>query len=224
MLDILPKHIIDHLSDRYIAGVANAESSFADSSADEDSVTGALGQAISMSPVYFSSPQGEFAVRIYYKKIRGRGPGAPEKALGADGIFQISVTDKTGKVIRQKGLPFQSKVNWTGTDGKLARQALEMERMTDGGLVIDYSTNGYKACPSKAVVLSQGNRKVLDEEQKMRPLGQILGHDFLDCSIGVKGLYFDPLTEQIIKKEEEIPAHAITTEIMVLKSSRQAKM
>ncbi|HXQ69568.1 MAG TPA: hypothetical protein VN844_03745, partial [Pyrinomonadaceae bacterium] len=67
MRDLLPEHLMDFLRDRYIAGVAIAEAHFADSSADEDSVTGALGQALAMrEPLIFSDESGAFSVQISY--------------------------------------------------------------------------------------------------------------------------------------------------------------
>src|SRR3954453_4627655 len=102
MRDLLPQHLVDFLRDRYIAGVATAEANFADSSADEDSVTGALGQALAMrEPLIFSDQSGAaFSVQISYRKVRGRGLNAPERLYGSAGIFQIAVTTPEGVVIR----------------------------------------------------------------------------------------------------------------------------
>ena len=112
MRDLLPPKLADFLRDRYIAGVARAEASFDENSADEDAVTGALGQSIAMpEALAFTSPEGTYQIRITYRKVRGRGPLAPEKRYGSDGIFQIAVTDTLERIVRRKGLPFQSKVN-----------------------------------------------------------------------------------------------------------------
>jgi hypothetical protein len=145
MRDLLPPHLIDFLRDRYIAGVATAEASFGESRADEDALTGALGQALSMpKPIVFSDASGQYAVRVSYQKLRGRGLNAPERLYGSDGLFQISVTDDSGRVLRRKGLPFQSKVNWRGRSKSLAAQSKDMQRSTGEGLVVDYTERGYR--------------------------------------------------------------------------------
>jgi hypothetical protein len=213
MRDLLPSAVLDVLRDRYVAGVANAEATFDESRADEDAVTGALGQSIAMpQPMLVATPEAEYFVRISYRKIRGRGPNAPEKRYGADGVFQISVTDRHGRIIRQKALPFQSKMNWRGKNASLANQASHMEQELGGGLVIDFSQNGYKACPSQSVAAGRGSRTAVDRYGVMRPLGQILSRDFLDCVIGKQGLYFDVAQEEFVHPTEP-GLHVVTTEV-----------
>src|SRR5260221_8457658 len=113
-------------------------------------------------PIVVATPEAEYLVRISYRKIRGRGPNAPEKRYGADGVFQISVSDRHGRIVRQKALPFQSKMNWRGKNAFLANQANHMEQELGGGLVIDFSQNGYKACPSQSLAAGRGERNAVD--------------------------------------------------------------
>ena len=82
-------------------------------------------------------------------KLRERGAHAPEKELGADGIFQIEVLDLNGKFIVRKGLLFQSKIGWTGRDGRLFEQARNLLGQSESAIVIDYSPDGYKAIPAR---------------------------------------------------------------------------
>ena len=160
MRDLLPQQLMDVLRDRYIAGVATAEAHFADSSADEDSVTGALGQALAMrEPLVFSDQSGDFSVQISYRKVRGRGLNAPERLYGSDGIFQIAVITDEGVIVRLKGLPFQSKINWRGRSSSVASQSADIEASTGEGIVVDYTTTGYRACPTGLAVESRGNRR-----------------------------------------------------------------
>lgn len=105
-----------------------AEANFAASSADEDSLTGALGQALAMpTPWRFLGPEGDYEVQVMYTKLRGRGHNAPEKLYGSDGIFQIEIASADGTVLRRKGLPFQSKTNWRGRNRSVASQAEKMQ-------------------------------------------------------------------------------------------------
>jgi hypothetical protein len=217
MRDILPPSLIDLLRDRYLAGVADAEAAFDQHVADEDSLTGALGQALAMrESIIFNGPSGAYAVRVSYRKLRGRGPGAPEKKLGSDGIFQIEVANDLGEVVRSKGLPFQAKTSWRGTNTALYKQAGVMERMNPGGLVIDYTANGYKACTAKAVVEAKGHRATVEKYGAMRSLGQVLSRDFLECTIGTRGLYFDPDRELYARVADGPDLDVITTQITQL--------
>jgi hypothetical protein len=164
------------LRDRYIAGVATAEAHFADSSADEDSVTGALGQALAMSePLKFSDRFGDFSVQISYRKVRGRGLNAPERLYGSDGIFQIAVTTEEGLVVRLKGLPFQSKINWRGRSSSVASQSADIEASTGEGIVVDYTTTGYRACPTGLAVVTRGNRREVERRKRNEATGTTTG-------------------------------------------------
>lgn len=155
-------------------------------------------------------------VKIGYRKIRGRGPGAPERRYGADGLFQISISDQSGVVKLRKGLPFQSKMNWRGKKTELYQQATVMESRFGGGLVVDFAPTGYMACTARAAVASRGSRPLVEKFGSMRPLGQILSRDFLDCTIGTMGLYFDTDREEFEFGESTFPeGHIITTAITI---------
>lgn len=210
MRDILPSSLLTILRDRYLAGVSDAEEAFDQHSADEDSLTGALGQSLVMKePLTFDSGSDIYHVKIDYRKIRGRGPGAPEKRYGTDGFFQIAVMDAQGRAIRRKALPFQAKVNWRTKDRTLANQAASMQQHIGSGLVVDYSSRGYRACSAGLVIEAQGSRRTLDQKNQMRSLGQILANDFLNCTIGTRDLFYDPNTEHFLTAEHD--QHLITT-------------
>jgi hypothetical protein len=213
MKDLIPPEVRRLLRDRYIAGTADAIAQFASNQADEDSLTGALGQAISMEPINYRTTTGEFNVRIYYSKLRGRGHNAPEKRYGPDGVFQIDVRDMDDRILRRKGLPFQAKKNWQGRDNQLVKQAGDMIREIGGGIVVDFSPDGYKTCSAAAVIQAGGNRTQVQNLSPMRDLGQILANDFLDCTMGTKGLYYDP-QEEIFEGISDRNTHTITTEII----------
>src|SRR6267142_4077001 len=145
--DLLPPALIKVIRERYLAAVADAEQKFMFSEADEDSLTGALGNAISMAkPMVFYSDSGAFDYQISYQKVRGRGPGAPERRYGIDGLFQIEVTDREGRVLLRKGLPFQAKKHWEGTDSRLVEQMKAINLNPCNAIVVDYDRSGYSAC------------------------------------------------------------------------------
>ena len=97
MEDILPEPVIHSIRDHYYAGITAAELGYKNNAADEDSLTGALGQSLLTPGLVQVIVNGEvFAWQAYHYKIRGRGKSAPEKDLGTDGIFQIEVFDVEG--------------------------------------------------------------------------------------------------------------------------------
>src|SRR5689334_1851346 len=108
--DIVPKTLIDVLASLIRRGIREAEEKFSLNKSDEDSITGALGHAISTArPVHLHASNTDYVFEITSWKIRGKGPDAPEKDLGADAIFQIRLS-KEGDLVFVKGLPFQAKV------------------------------------------------------------------------------------------------------------------
>jgi hypothetical protein len=216
MYDILPEELIHTIRDRYLAGVANAEYGFGFSEEDEDSLTGALGQAIStLGRRVYQKDGRTYLWEIYYKKIRGRGPNAPEKRLGADGIFQIDVSTQKGQLLRGKGLPFQAKKSWSYSDNRLVTQSQKMIKETGSGIVVDYASSGYTGCNAQHVVQEAGGKRELRRKNLIRPLGQILGNEFLSCTIGVKGLFYDVDKGQFVSDESasDQVEHVIGTSI-----------
>lgn len=192
MRDVLPAAVIEAISGHYALGVANAEAFFDQHSADEDSITGALGQALARAePIRIQQSFNEYNVLVSYRKVRGRGGLAPEKVFGIDGVFQLTVANEKGQNIAEKGLPFQAKKYWTGKDGALLLQSQKMERSIPGGIVIDYGPNGYKACTAKDVIASRGSRVIADRHGSVKSLQQFLCSEFLECRVGRRGLYFD---------------------------------
>jgi hypothetical protein len=53
----------------------------------------------------------------------------------------------------------------------------------------------FSACRAEDVVQNHADRRLIDRAGRARPLGQLLGDEFLDCRIGQPGLFFDPVTE-----------------------------
>lgn len=64
-------------------------------------------------------------------------------------------------------------------------------------------------------VEARGNRQEVERRGEMKPLGQLLGVDFLECRIGKIGLFFDPETERYFEGDNMVePRHAITTRVV----------
>lgn len=222
MRDILPNGLIDIIRDRYLAGVSDAQEKFHFSKGDEDALTGALGQAISMArPMTYSAEGRSYKYQVTYQKIRGRGPGAPERPLGADGIFEIEVFDENGVPLRQKGLPFQSMKTWSKTIGEMRRQAHDIIQTAGQGLVIDFSPGKYTACPAGTVFDFHSSKAKLESSGVFRDLGHILADEFLECRIGQFGLHYDS-NDEIYRDADQRPFvvnHEIKTTVSEVRSS-----
>jgi len=188
--DLLPPEFLRLIRDRIKAGVSDAEALFHLNQDEEDSITGALAQAISTPhELAFNSPEGAFNYKIESYKIRGRGQGAPEKFLGADGILQISVS-KNGDEVFSKGLPFQSKKFGGFRNKRVVSQARDLFETTKTGVVIRYSDKGYTAIDVRKLV-----EAYQPDEKRTRQfapkLSSVFGDFFLDCEIGRVGLSYD---------------------------------
>ncbi|MXW91629.1 MAG: hypothetical protein F4Z47_07505 [Rhodospirillaceae bacterium] len=186
------------------------------SAGDEDSLTGALGQEISTGkPRFHQAGKEIYAWKISYYKLRGRGPEAPEKYTGADGLFQIEVKQNELIVLR-KGLPFQAKKNWSRKDKKLVSQCKDMQKISKSGIVIDYTKIGYTACDVQDVIDADGYKTKVKKDGKLAQLGQTLGEEFLGCSIGQQGLYYDTESKKILGTDfPEISTTHIVSAIIV---------
>lgn len=217
ILNVLPELVVRTLRQHFHDGVRAAEMRFKYNAADEDSLTGALGDRLTEpEPIVIRAGSEAFEWRTEAYKIRGRGNGAPERKLGADGIFQLEVVDQRGQFIVRKGLLFQSKKEWTRTDSKLLDQTRDLLRHSASAIVLDFSKNGYKAFAAQAVFDAGGSRRRL-RPQENKPLAEVLGDQFLGCLRGDNGLYWEPEQERLVIARERVadipPKHYIGSTI-----------
>lgn len=85
-LDSLPSIVFDRLKQKYQRVEPLDHDDFDDLQGDEDSLTGALAKTIRRE---LSGSHGHVHWSTRVKKLRGRGPGAPEKQLGADLLLRL---------------------------------------------------------------------------------------------------------------------------------------
>ncbi|HTV39470.1 MAG TPA: hypothetical protein VMF08_02770 [Candidatus Sulfotelmatobacter sp.] len=206
----VPDAVLKLIRKRIEDGVADAEAKFSFNEADEDAVTGALGQAISTDkPVLFKGANGNYAYQITSAKVVGRGPNALEKRMGADAIFQVAVI-KEKKTVFSKGLPFQAKM-MGGFRNKCALEQAEKLLQTSGtGIVVRYSSEGYCGMEAKEVV-RQEKASQASPKPKPQKLATIFGNEFLRCRIGKIDLYI----RHSFEKEKDGPGiRIIDTQIV----------
>ncbi len=53
--------------------------------------------------------------------------------------------DEFGNVIVKKGLPFQAKTEWKGSNPDLAKQCGIIDGTLGGGIVVNFTGHGYEA-------------------------------------------------------------------------------
>jgi hypothetical protein len=174
------------LSDHYRAGVAAAVRGQAEDTADGESVTAALGRAL--------VGQGELTVAdgrtvrwaTRYRRLHGRGGGAPERNLGAEGLFEVEMEDEE-KDRSRRTLPFQAWIGAPGYGDALLRgQAKRLSAFPGGGVVINYRSEGYVAVDAGLVAEREATRN--DEVD----LADVLSRDFIGCRRGSTLYLFEP--------------------------------
>lgn len=207
MMQFLPWTAFKFLRDYFYAGVTTAENRFVFNSSEEDALTGALIHCLAdPSITTLEAGDGIFGFRATSHKLRGRGRGAPEKQIGADGIFQLEVFDRFGQLLVRKGLLFQSKVDWRGSDKRLLGQAERLLQESASSIVIDYTDHGYNAISASDVVSAEGNRRRVPQNADKK-LSVVLGDEFVGCIRGDRGLYWDPVREVLITHGEDESEH-----------------
>lgn len=220
MANIIPQEVLPNIQRHLVEGIENAEYGYRFHYADEDAITGALGQALLSRPTFVSSPNGElYTWSTTYYKIRGRGPGAPEKYIGADGIFQIEVLNREGQIVGRKGLLFQSKKEWVEKDNKLGDQVTQLPMQMFEGIVIDYEEGGYYACSSAVVAEARGDRRKIPANN-FRPLTDVVGFDFPACRIGARDLFYDDSEERLVSPPGTLAAFAENATVIETKVRR----
>lgn len=187
MRNYLPGVIYTAIQSHLREGANSAEGGWNAGNDEEDTLTGDLGANLRRTwsvPVNIDGH--EWKWQVTYKKFRGRGPHAFENYSGADGIFQIEIENiETSEFIR-KGMLFQAKKQDHMRRAELTRQVSNMERLIlDGSAVLEYGPEMYRAF--------EGRMFLPDERATLRPrrLGDFLADNFLGCTIGALGMYYD---------------------------------
>jgi hypothetical protein len=181
------------LAQHYRQGVAAAVATYPQHRADEDTVTGALGQALAGRGTIRLPGGEEFDWITSYQRFRSAPGDAPEPRLGGDGIFEIQVIESTG-VITRKSLTFQAKNNTRGLgDARLRSQARKISDLPGGGIVINYGEERFAAVDAGEV-----SRREAGPLSSSRSLQDVLAEEFVPCLRGSTAYYYDALTETIV--------------------------
>lgn len=184
--DAIKKHL-DHAIEKAIKGFPSAYE-------DEDVLTGHLfglmkidEQVVEIDDVEIG---GKWKWSIDYKKFRGRGKNATESILGADGIIELNLF-RDGRS-ESKTLLFQSKLDWKRKDKDLYVQCSKLLTWLGAVTVINYTEDEFETYKVEDIFANHGEKPV-----NTQPLKELLGGDFLNCTIGDGDLKYDPFTKTL---------------------------
>lgn len=200
--DILPRQVFEAIQNHLRRKGHKAEHGWECASKNEDTLTGDLGANLRTDGwrgVKLSNGEG-WRWRVTYCKFgSGRGKGAEEKHLGADGIVEVEVMRQKDGRIERKGMIFQAKKHGGYTKRKLTDQVKKMERISPGSsAVFVYGNDKYVAMNGRKHLDS----KTKDLEDSYR-LGDFLAEDFLPCKTGKMDMYYDAIRKILILQNTE---------------------
>ncbi len=106
----IPQLVRADMRARFASRIRKTNLEFDSSAEDEDVMTGHLGANLTTyaRQVFVSDVElpGNWTWSLRYRKFRGRGLGATEKKLGADGIFELIVDGQS------RAASFENRVGW----------------------------------------------------------------------------------------------------------------
>lgn len=138
--------------------------------------------------------------RVQVHKTGNSGETAESK-IGADGIIQIAVYDKGGRLLETKGLLFQAKKTTNKDKIKLEKQIQDMKNVAGGkacAIFIYDEVSGFFAKGVDEFRFEDLNNKITKQK-----LQSFISNDFLDCKVGVKGLRYDRRTGELYRPQIE---------------------
>src|SRR6266478_3658844 len=185
----IPKAVVESISDHIRASIVKSVAGFLSASEDEDTMTGHLGACLRTGPhkvqVVEDEINGTWKWSIDYRKFRGRGPGATESHLGADGIFELTVA--WGPRTETKSLLFQSKIDWSLAPD-LVKQAILLSTWREAAVFFNYTAKVFEVFSIDSALSSQGKRSAAGDALRLE---DALTEYFLPCKIGHTDIAYD---------------------------------
>lgn len=167
----IPDYISRELSKHILSQCPSAQAGWEFANQDEDTLTGDFFGRMRTE----RQTNNDYVWRFHYNKVRGRGKGAMEKTIGADGIITLHYRNSKTKIDYYKSLVFQAKKENNQID---VDQWKKMKRFfPNGNMIVSYGANGYNS------FVGSINNKT--------NLCSIIATNFMNCEIGIEGLYYD---------------------------------
>lgn len=193
----LPTELADSIKRHLRTTSRIAEEGWESAEQDEDTLTGDFCGALRTG---WQSDVPGWRWKVTYKKYSGRGKGATEKRIGADGIFEIQLEDPQTGERESKGLLFQAKKR--GNAKGLKKQIEKMKKAApNASSVFEYGADGYYGYDATEIDLSEVGRSLTKARTDSARLGDFLADQFVPCNIGTRGLYYDAVRRRVIRPD-----------------------
>jgi hypothetical protein len=189
----IPEKLKAKVKNRILSLSDDAErNSWESSSQEEDAITG---QYFGAFVTNGWQNDDEYDWRIKFNKFRGRGIGAMEKKVGGDGMITIVFSERG--ITYYKSLVFQAKKEGARVNED---QVAKMKKyFPEGSLLVEYTSGGF-------FTEHNGTRK---------KFCKVVANDFLNCTIGIKGLYYDSRTNKIVYPNIIVPNYVPSNELII---------
>jgi hypothetical protein len=209
--ELIPVPVYESIQNHLRTVASSAPTGWERNRAEEDSLTGDLGRALSTRRSVLVNANGEdWRWSVTYKKFRGRGRDAFEKSSGADGIIQIETAVRDATFF--KGVLFQAKKGQGLRNEKLKEQLRAIEGLAPGGsAVISFGPNGYFGIRGTDY-LNPDTMLVGSMIRRMSPLASFFD-GFLECSSGLRDLYYDAVRERLLLPTLDGHVKAVSLEV-----------
>lgn len=184
----VPEKVVQQIKDHLIEASLIGEDGWEHANQEEDTLTGDyLGQLRTGI-----KRCGDWKWKIKYNKFRGRGAGAYEKTVGADGIITIEI-EKDG-IRETKSVIFQAKKEG---NRQTAVQIDKMQKaLPQGNMVLVFSKDGYFGETGKDF-----ENGVAIEKRA----GDYLADVIVGCTNGQWGVDYDAIKNELRILDKKIP-------------------
>lgn len=115
--------------------------------------------------------------------------------IGADAIIEFEIIDSAEPpVTHRKGLLVQAKKR--SSTSNLLEECRKMNSISSSSCVIDYTDGGYRATKIQDIIKAEGKWSKVPDGHIVK-LEDILAGEFLQCAIGMEGMYFDAVSRKL---------------------------
>lgn len=178
----IPVRVIQDMRERFESRILKTMSEFDSADEDEDTMTGHLGANLTTHSrdVYVPDIEmpGTWSWSLRYRKFRGRGPGATERHLGADGIIELHVDGPYDSQV--KSMLFQSKMEKSRESRDLVEQCAKLSNWREAAAVFSYGPDRFVGLSLDSVLGAKGDLV----KAKGIDLAEFLADFFVSCAIG----------------------------------------